>query len=165
MPGYLTIAGQLVRRFAPLLLLLAGILLALYVTRRIYAAGFDAGTAQGQLLVADARLEAAIEAARLQKRIIESDRAMRELEQHTADALAIVASTGEVQVVTVERVIHENPEFAAVVRPAGIDRVRQQQLDAIAQAAARGSAAAAELPGAGLRAMRGAGAGNRPDPR
>ena len=56
---------------------------------------------------------------------------------------------------TVQEVIRDTPEFAAVVRPADLQRVRDDQLDAIAAAASR----AADMPASGAPAVRASGEG------
>lgn len=127
--------------------------LVAYTVTRIYRAGFTAGQMEAVVQIASARLQAQQEQAEIQRKLIETEHAMRGLEQQAASLIEKLRRAGEVQVRTVERVIRENPDFAAVQRPAELDRVRQQQLAAIAAAAARGANTTTELPGAGLPAL------------
>jgi hypothetical protein len=136
-------------------LLIACAFSAVTVTR-IYRAGYIAGKQEAVVLIANAKLEAAAEQNRMQRKLLDTENAMRALEQQAASLMEKARQAGAIQVRTVERVIRENPNFAAVVRPPELDRVRQQQLTAIADAATRGAHAATELPRAGLPAVRGA---------
>lgn len=138
---------------------------AAYTVVRIYRAGYDAGQAEGAVQIAAARLQAQEEQARIQRQLIETERNMRALEQEAADLLARVNATGTARVRTVERVIRENPSFAAIARPVELDRVRDQQLADIAAAAARGTDAAAKLPGSGIQTLRRPGNSGQPDAR
>lgn len=59
---------------------------------------------------------------------------LRALGQHLQQAMATSHERERIVVKTVTEVIRENPDFAAVRRPPELDRVRQAQLQAIADA-------------------------------
>lgn len=61
---------------------------------------------------------------------------LRALGQHLQQAMAASHERERVVVRTVTEVIRENPDFAAVQRPAELDRLRRAQLQAIADATA-----------------------------
>jgi len=120
---------------------------------RTYRAGFEAGKSEAVVMIGAARLQASMDLAKAQRKLIETEQSMRTLEQEYAERLEQARAEREIQVRTVQRVIRENPDFAAIERPADLERVRDEQLSAIAAAAAGGSATATELPGPGIRPM------------
>lgn len=156
------LASTILRKLAPVLAGLAIVGLIAWGISGIYERGFEAGKAEAVVAIAAARLQAEIartEALRERNAALEklttTERAMRALEQDAARRIAEAQQHGSVQVQTVERVIRENPDFASIRRPADLQRVRDEQLAAIAAAAAR-TPTTAELSGASLRALPGA---------
>jgi hypothetical protein len=102
-----------------------------------------------------AMLEAAVKRSEALEKLAAANGRMLEIERDAAERIAKAQARTVTQVKTVERVIRENPEFAAVVRPPDLQRVRDDDLAAIAEAARR----SAELSAASLRGVRGADTG------
>lgn len=123
------------------------------VTSKVYHAGYDSGIAEGNLAVAAAQNQGLQEYARMQRALIDTQATVDDLERQVQARLTQATTTGEIHVKTVERIIHDHPDFAAIARPADLDSVRQQDLADIAAAAARGESAAAKLPGGGIRTV------------
>lgn len=122
-----------------------------------YSAGRDATDKERQASI----LEAAEKRAEALEKLATANGRMLEIERDAADRIAKAQARTITQVKTVERVIRENPEFAAVVRPPDLQRVRDDDLAAIAEAARR----SAELSETGLRGVRGPDSGERRDTR
>lgn len=134
-----------------------GLIWAAYTAiNHTYDKGFTAGVSKADKLIAEARAEAERIRAQAQQRIILLERDMRALEQQTAQRIAEAQRSGEIQIKTVERIVHENPDFADIRRPDELKRVRDEQLNAI-RAAAERAAAAAKLPDSGTPAVPAAG--------
>jgi hypothetical protein len=131
----------------------AGAVLALaaWTHWQAYSAGRDAADDERQAAI----LEAAEKRAEALEKLAAANGRMLEIERDAADRIAKAQARTVTQVKTVERVIRENPDFAAVVRPADLQRVRDDDLAAIAEAARR----SAELSEASLRGVRGADTG------
>lgn len=141
-------------------LVVIGLIWAAYTAiNHTYDKGFEAGASKADKLIAEARAEAERIRAQAQQRIIVLERDMRALEQQTAERIAQAQKSGEIQIKTVERIVHENPDFADIRRPNELERVRDEQLDAI-KAAAERAAAAAKLPDSGTPAVPAAGDAN-----
>lgn len=149
---FVTKNKTLLKAIAIAVVVIAFIGLVTWTIGRIYDAGFEAGNAKADRAISEAKLAAEIERNRAQKKLIETERAMRALEQDAARRIADARSDGEVQVRTVEKVIRENPDFANIRRPADLQRVRDDQLAAIRRAAER-AAATAKLPSAGVSSV------------
>lgn len=126
-----------------------------------HAWAYGAGKESMQREKDAAILQAAVDRAEALEKVVATNGRMLEIERDAADRIAKAQARTVTQVKTVERVIHENPEFAAVVRPADLQRVRDDDLAAIQAAADR----SAELSAASLRGVRGADADPRPDTR
>lgn len=62
---------------------------------------------------------------------------VRDIGRRLAEALQASHRAEAQSVRTVREVIHANPDFAAVRRPAELERLRRQELEAIARAAAQ----------------------------
>ena len=109
-----------------------------------------ADAAQAELsALRTAQAEAAADhAARVAEANARAVRAEADAEQRIAAA----RRAAQRHTITAQEVIRDTPEFAAVVRPADLQRVRDDQLDAIAAAAAR----AADLSASGIPAVRSA---------
>lgn len=125
-----------------------------YTHHTIYTAGFDDGTMAGKLLVVNAKNEGLQDYVRLQKTLTAAEATTKLIEAKLDRELNKVAATGQVQVVTVEKIINANPDFASITRPAALDELRQQSFREIAAAADRGQSAAAKLSGRGVQAVR-----------
>lgn len=147
------IATTKAKLIAAVVVLLAVSIALPYGMARTYRAGFEAGRADAVAMIAAARTQAAEDLATAHRKLLEVEQGMRDLEQEYAARLEQARAQREIQVRTVERVIRENPDFAATVRPVELDRVRDQQLADIAAAAAAGSTAAAELSDSGIPAV------------
>lgn len=154
------------KRLLPVGLALIGIAALLIAIRQTYQAGFDAGKAEAEIMIAAAREQGALDLVAAHRKLLEVEASMQVLEREYAERLAEARAQREIQVRTVERVIRENPDFAAIERPADLQRVRDEQLAAIATAAAAGGATtAAQLPGASLPALPRPGPDDRRQPR
>jgi hypothetical protein len=147
----------LIKRFYPVLLIVIAFAGGAFYFNHALNAAYDRGLAAGRSeyreMVLQAQDLASQAQVREQEALIEHERQMRVIEQEAARQLQEVQTNSLVQVRTVERVIRENPEFAAVVRPADLERVRNEQLAAIVSAATQGANAAAKLPRAGVRTV------------
>lgn len=142
-------------RIALLLLIVAALAgLTTYFHHKVYTAGYDDGTMQGRIMVADAQNQGLQEYVKLQTILTKTEAVTRDMELQIEHRLQNVNATGRTQVVTVEKIIHDNPAFASIARPADLDQLRTTQLAAIATDTAAGQAAAAKLPRASLRTMR-----------
>lgn len=115
---------------------------------------YSMGGADMRAEKSQAMQQAAVDRASALEKLAEANGRMLEIERDAADRIAKAQARTVTQVKTVERVIRENPDFAAVVRPTDLQRVRDDDLAAIAEAARR----SAELSAASLRGVRG------PDP-
>lgn len=115
---------------------------------------YSMGEADMQAEKAQAMLQAAVDRAEALENVVATNGRMLEIERDAADRIAKAQQRGAAQVKTVERVIRENPDFAAVARPADLQRVRDDDLAAIQAAADR----SAKLSAAGVRGVPG------PDP-
>lgn len=146
--------------FGSYLRIAAGLAVAAALTWSHWKA-YSMGEADMQAEKTQAMLEAAVKRSEALEKLAAANGRMLEIERDAAERIAKAQARTVTQVKTVERVIHENPEFAAVVRPADLQRVRDDDLAAIAEAARR----SAELSEASLRGVRGAGAGAWPDTR
>lgn len=124
-----------------------------------YNAGHRHATdaARGELQAARAdRAAAAAEHAALVAQI--NANAVK-VEADASRRIADARQSAQRHAVAVKELIRETTEFAAVVRPADLQRVRDEQLDAIAAAAAR----TADLSGRGVPAVRSADQGRAHD--
>lgn len=99
--------------------------------------GYTAGHMRGAHI--ERQAQAAREGRALAQAIERATIAARELAAigtQLRDAIAASHERERVVIKTVTEVIRENPEFAAVRRPRELDRLRQAQLQAIADATA-----------------------------
>lgn len=105
---------------------------------------------------ADQERDAAILAAEQARadalvKLADANGRMLRIERDASQRIAAAEQRGAAQARTVERVIRENPDFAAVVRPADLQRVRDDDMAAIEDAARR----SADLSAASVRGVRG----------
>lgn len=125
------------------LVALVALLLAAYSTWRhhIYKEGYDAATA-------DVATAAEKQKTADQKHHDDVARSIAPIQAAALPKIETSIAMTPVIVRTVTEYVHADPTFAACVRPAGVDQLRQQQLQALRAAAAaspfpaRGSAAA-----------------------
>jgi hypothetical protein len=115
--------------------------------------GYDAGKAEGDVKIA--RTELAAETARADAEKARADFAERValIESDVAERIESITRKTPERVHVVGRASRENPDFAAMVRPAAMQRVRDEQLDELSEAARR----SAVLSAAGMAAVSGAG--------
>lgn len=114
------------------------------------------GAADGTLTVREAQLESEQARGKALEKLADANARMLQIQAEADARVAEAQRRGRAQVQTVERVIRENPDFAAAVRPADLDRVRVDDLAEIAAAARR----SADLSSESLRGVRSAGAGD-----
>lgn len=118
--------------------ILAAILLAVlvglgwYAHHAVYEEGVVAGSAKVQKQWDDATQLAKKNA---DKQKAQADKAIKPLDDKAQPQIQQSQERVVTVVKTVTKVIHDNPTFAAVNRPADLDRVRQDQLKAVAAAA------------------------------
>jgi hypothetical protein len=124
-------------------------------------AAYDLGGKDMEREKAQAMLQAALDRAEALERLADANGRMLAIETDAAARIAAAQRSGAARVQTVERVIRENPDFAAVVRPADLERVRDDALADIAAAADR----SADLSAESLRGVRAAGDGDGPHAR
>jgi hypothetical protein len=124
--------------------------------RKTYQAGFDAGKAESDLVLAKAERDAAIERAAHQEQIITAERALVEQAADAARRLAAWQARTKAAQLKLEEAINANPNFAAVERPADLRRVRSDDFAELVEAARRGAGLSSGglpgVPGAGGRA-------------
>ncbi len=128
---------------------------ATYVHHHIYQAGFDDGKMAGDLAIADANNKGFQDYVILSQKLITVEGKTKALEAQLSGKLQTVETTGQARVVTVEKIIHDHPDFASIARPDDLYQLRQQSLADIAADTAKGKAAAAKLSRPGLQALRG----------
>lgn len=112
--GYLKIIAGTV-----LIVLVTAALAALH--HKIYENGFNAGVQHQQ----DEDKKAL---AHNQKVFASTDKAVIGIEATSAPAASAASAHTTVVVKTVEKIVHENPDFGAVVRPAALGRLRADQI-------------------------------------
>lgn len=122
------------------------IALAAWTHWQAYSAGRRATDKEREAAV----LQAAVARADALERLAEANGRMVQIEKDAAERIAAAQRRAITQVHTVERIVRENPDFAAVARPADLQRVRDADLAAIAEAAGR----SAELSANGVRGVR-----------
>lgn len=105
----------------------------------IYDNGFEAGQARADARLVAARLQAEQERADALARLTQANADMVKLQADTTRRIAEIEKRTPVRVRTVERVIRENPDFASVVRPDDLARLRDEQTAELVDAAGRGS--------------------------
>lgn len=113
--------------------ILATLLALIMLTLTGYTAGYRRGVhieRQAHTAARAATLASALD------RVAAAGQRMATLGEQLRDAIADSHERERVVVRTVTEVLRENPDFAAVRRPAELDRVRQSQLQAIADATA-----------------------------
>jgi hypothetical protein len=132
---------------------LAAISFIVWGVKSIRQEGFEAGMAKkGEELQT---LIAASEKSRADalERLIALDREIATMQAEANRKEAEAEARGRASVAKTKEVIRANPKFAAVVRPAALGSVRDEQLSDIAAEAA----AAPKLPDSGVRTVRPAG--------
>jgi hypothetical protein len=135
--------------------LLPGLILAAVIAvagNSAYRKGYEARDTIARLEIAEIQHLAELHRSALLDNL---NRTMTELSTIQADAEArvrVAETEGRVIVRTVERLIHESPpDFTDTRRPAQLQRMRDQQLAALAAAAA--AAPAAKLPRSSAHAL------------
>jgi hypothetical protein len=121
----------------------------------VYTEGYEAGRAEADANLVNARLIAEQERNEALSRLADAQADLMRIEADAAKRIAEAQRKAVTRTQTVERVTREEPSFAAVVRPADIDRVRDEQLAELVEAAGR----SADLSSRGFRGLRTA----RPD--
>jgi hypothetical protein len=116
----------------------------------VYTAGYDAGRAAANENLMTARLIAEQERNEALSRLADAQVEITRVQADAAKRIAAAQRKAVTHTKTVERVVREEPEFAAIVRPADLDRVRDEQLAELEQAADRGS----DLSARGFRGLR-----------
>lgn len=119
-----------------------------------YRTGHRNATDAAHAELSTMRIAQAEAAADHAARVAEANARAAQAEAGAARRIAEARQAAQRHTTTVQEVIRDTPEFAAVVRPADLQRVRDDQLDAIA-AASR----AADLPASGVPAVRASGEG------
>ena len=115
-----------------------------------YRTGHRHATDAAQAELSAMRIAQAEAAADHAARVAEANVRAVQAEAGAARRIAEARQAAQRHTTTVQEVIRDTPEFAAVVRPADLQRVRDDQLDAIAAAASR----AADMPASGVPAVR-----------
>ncbi len=123
----------------------------------IYDNGFEAGQARADARLVAAKLQAEQERADALARLNAANAAMVKLQADTARRIAEIEKRTPARVRTVERVVRENPDFAAVVRPGDLARLRDDQTAELVEAAGR----SADLSRRSLPGLPGAGTAER----
>lgn len=113
---------------------------------------YDAGVASMQAEKDKAERDALEQRLKDLQKLTAANERIRTIESQSAKAIAAAQARGTAQAQIVERVIRENPDFAAVARPDDLQRVRDDALADIEAAANR----SAELSGLIVPSVRGA---------
>jgi endonuclease/exonuclease/phosphatase (EEP) superfamily protein YafD len=121
----------------------------------LYRAGYSAGRAAADATLMAARNQAQRERNEALATVITLNAEMLAVQADAGKRIAKAERDAAARVVTIERVVRENPDFSAVVRPGDAARVRDDQHRELADAAAR----SAELSARSLHGVRAPGAG------
>lgn len=137
---------------------LAGVLALVW---GIFSIGRDLGAARSEARLQASVIEAERQRAATLERVIAAERQVAQAERQAREEVAAIAARAVAGLDTVRRVIRENPEFAATRRPADLERVRDDELariaDAAREAAELSSAVLPRVPSSGDHAGRHAG--------
>lgn len=112
--------------------------------------GYDRGIAKGEAAIAAANLSAQTARADAEKARADFAERVLVIEQDASRRIEEARAKTPARIATVGKSLNENPAFAAMVRPADLQRVRDEQLAELAAAAGR----SADLSAAGLAAVR-----------
>jgi hypothetical protein len=158
----LPVAGGLLRRLAPQLLFPVVAAVLLVGTHwKAYRAGAAMREAEHAAELDRIRLEAEEERVDALQRLNQAERQVAQMQAEAENRIAAAQKRATENRKTVERVARENPGFSSTVRPADLQRLRDDDLAAIEAAAGR----SADLSGASLRGVRAAGEGEERGPR
>lgn len=120
---------------------------------RVYERGYSNGQANVQKVLDAAVAEAGTRRNELLDRLAKAGDEIARIEAGSAIRIAEAQGQTIIQVKTITKVIENEPIYAAVVRPAAVVRVRNDQTARLIDAAGRG----AELSGASVPGLPGAG--------
>lgn len=125
------------------------------------AKGYAIGKRTADAELTAVRLEAETSRADALARLAAAERRAARLQADAAARIEAARKDGAASSTTIREVIHANPDFGGLRRPAGLDRVRDDQLAAIAAAARR----SADLSGRSLSRVSTADDADGPDVR
>jgi len=143
-------------RLALYLLAVAGVAVSLFMAG---AQGYAIGKRSADAQLAELRLAAEQARSDALARLAAAEQRAARLQADAAARIAAAHKAGAASSTTIREVIHANPDFGGLRRPAELDRVRDDQLAAIAAAANR----SAELSGRSLSGVPGTEDPGRPD--
>lgn len=139
---------------------IGAVVLALVVAvglHRVYRAGYDAADALAQRTIAEWRAQAEKARADEAERVSAANARAARIEASTNRRIAEAVRQASERARTLERTIRDHPDFAAVVRPSELERVRADDFTAIDDAASR----SADLSASILRGLPAADQGDR----
>lgn len=132
-----------------------------WTVQQIYAAGVTSGQAKSDAAHKATLAQAHADRAAAFERAANAERSLRELDVQTTARIARADALARTAEKTIREAVHADPTFAACERPAAVQRVRDTQHRAIADAAARGADVSRRI----LQGLPGTGAGPDQPPR